>query len=324
MMLQRFIPDPVLRRLTGIFPAAEARLRIVRTLCVAVLVSIVIAAVVLSPPDLLSDPETVDVYVSEGMSSAQIGLALHEAGLIRDPVLFAAVARVRGVHRTLKSGHYRLRSDQTLVALIDTLARGEVYQVRVTIPEGYGIEQIASLLESKGLADAQAFVDEALSSAADYAHVLGFRPPTSSLEGYLFPDTYFVSEGLPVRRLISMMVNRFREKALPALSGLMASKFTVHELVTLASIIEREAARDSERPLVSSVFHNRLASGMCYCSVRARRACAHTDSFGSCSGFPVQHLPLQRVAARPRSQPGPAFPCCRGKPCRYPLHVLCS
>ncbi|NLU41147.1 MAG: endolytic transglycosylase MltG [Firmicutes bacterium] len=262
MMLQRFIPDPVLRRLTGIFPAAEARLRIVRTLCIAVLVSIVIAAVVLSPPDLLSDPETVDVYVSEGMSSAQIGLALHEAGLIRDPVLFAAVARVRGVHRTLKSGHYRLRSDQTLVALIDTLARGEVYQVRVTIPEGYGIEQIASLLESKGLADAQAFVDEALSSAADYAHVLGFRPPTSSLEGYLFPDTYFVSEGLPVRRLISMMVNRFREKALPALSGLMASKFTVHELVTLASIIEREAARDSERPLVSSVFHNRLASGI--------------------------------------------------------------
>ena len=262
MMPQRFVPDAVLRRLAGLVPTAEVRSRTVRILCVSILVFIAIAAVVLSPPALFGDPETVDVYISEGMSSTQIGLVLHEAGLIRDPVLFSAMARVRGVHRTLKSGHYRLRSDRTLVALIDTLARVEIYQVRVKIPEGYGIDQIASLLESKGLADAKAFAEEALSSAAEYSHLLGFCPPTSSLEGYLFPDTYFVSEGLPVKRLISMMVSRFCQKALPVLSGHVASKFTVHELVTLASIIEREAAKDDERPLVSSVFHNRMAAGI--------------------------------------------------------------
>ncbi len=262
MMPQRFIPDSVMRRLIGILPTGDTWSRVVRILCVAALIFMAIAAVVSSPPDLFGEPETVDVYIREGMSTAQIGLVLHDAGLIRDPVLFAAVARVRGVHTTLKSGHYRLPSDRTLVALIDTLARGEVHQVRVTIPEGYGIDQIASLLESKGLADAQAFADEALNSAADYAHLLGFCPPTSSLEGYLFPDTYFVSEGLPVKRLVSMMVSRFCQKALPALNGPMASGLIVHELVTLASIIEREAARDHERPLVSSVFHNRMASGI--------------------------------------------------------------
>lgn len=261
MIPEKRIPAAMTKWLIGSLPSTETRLWILRVVCVAVLVLMSLAAIVLSPPDPFSSPRTIDLYVDEGLSSVQIGLVLQDAGLIRDPMLFAAVSRVRGVHRTLKSGHYRLRSDRSLVALIDTLARGEVYQVRVTIPEGYGIAEIARLLEDKGLTDAQSFVAEALNSAGEYSGLLGFSPPTSSLEGYLFPDTYFVSEGLPVRRLISMMVNRFCQKGLPVLSNAGASGLTAHQLVTLASIIEREAARDSERPLISSVFHNRIASG---------------------------------------------------------------
>lgn len=221
-----------------------------------------VSMMALSSPHFYAGPESVEVYVADGMSSVQIGRVLEDAGLVWDARLFAAVSWIRGVHTDLKSGRYRFRFDEPLVAVIDTLARGQAELVRVTIPEGYSIGQIAKLLEESGVADAKAFETVALTSASEYTGLLGFAPPTGSLEGYLFPDTYLVSEGLPVERLISLMVARFCEKGLPALESADTAGLSVHELVTLASIIEREALLDSERPLVSSVFHNRLTEGV--------------------------------------------------------------
>ncbi len=221
-----------------------------------------ILMIALSSPHFYAGPEAVEVYVADGMSSVQIGRVLEDAGLVWDARLFALVSRIRGVHTALKSGRYRLRIDQPVVAVIDTLAKGEVQLVKVTIPEGYSIPQIARLLEERGVTDAKAFETEAVNSAHKYSDLLGFVTPTGSLEGYLFPDTYFVAEGLPVDKLISLMVVRFCEKGLPALGDVNSTEFSVHELVTLASIIEREAAEDSERPLVSSVFYNRLNAGV--------------------------------------------------------------
>jgi len=218
--------------------------------------------VALSSPRFYVDDEAVDVYVPDGLSSMQIGQVLEDAGLVWDARLFAIVSRIKGVHTGLKSGHYRLPVHQPLPEIIDTLARGEVQLTRITIPEGYTVSQIAKLLEKHGVADAESFETAATTLAGEYAHLLGFVPPTGSLEGYLFPDTYLVSQGVAVERLILMMVTRFCKKAIPVLTEAGNARLGVHELVTLASIIEREAAKDSERALISSVFHNRLAGGV--------------------------------------------------------------
>jgi UPF0755 protein len=255
------VTDLVSNRIAAVRACCAADRPAIRcALVVTPLLLLLLTMALLSSPRFFVEPEVVDVYIGNGLSSRQIGVVLKEAGLVWSADLFAVVSRIRGVHTSLKSGHYRLLSNAPLVAVIDRLARGEVHQIKITIPEGYGIEQIAALLQSSGVADARQFAERAHSSASEYSDLLGFVPPTGSLEGYLFPDTYLVSEGLPVGQLISVMVRRFCEKALPVLEGASRSGLTPHELVTLASIIEREAALDSERPLVSSVFYNRIKS----------------------------------------------------------------
>jgi UPF0755 protein len=159
----------------------------------------------------------------------------------------------------LKAGDYRFPSPISTLEVIRKLIRGEVITERITIPEGLNRFEIADLLRQLPLRDA----DRALEFTEDVSLIRDLDPQADSLEGYLFPDTYTYTPSLSARDLIARMVHRFREAFTEAdRARARALGFTVREVVTLASLIEKEAKRPEERPLISSVFHNRLRRGM--------------------------------------------------------------
>lgn len=184
---------------------------------------------------------------------------LHTAGIIRSPVRFKLLARFKGDDKRLQAGEYRLTAAMTPTQVLDTLVNGKVFLYRLTVPEGYTLEQIAEEAAHLELADAQAFKE--LASSPEEAHALGFDANT--LEGYLFPDTYYFPKHAGARRIIAKMASRFRAQFSPKwLRRAHELHLSVHEVVTLASIIEKETGDPSERPIIASVFHNRLKKKM--------------------------------------------------------------
>lgn len=201
------------------------------------------------------------VHVPPGADAGQVAELLYRHGLIRSRLAFRLRARWRGLEGRLQAGEYRFRPAETLDQLLDRLASGDVIRYRVTIPEGYTAQQIADLLHRLGLVDRAAFLREV-------GNVPAHRIPemegnqTSSVEGYLFPDTYEFPRGLPARAVVATMIARFREAtrelwALPRPLGL-----SPHAVVTVASLVEREARHDEERRRIAGVVYNRLRREM--------------------------------------------------------------
>jgi UPF0755 protein len=203
--------------------------------------------------------EPVVVSLSSGESFDRITQRLHVAGIIQDPIRFKWIARIRGNDKHLKAGEYRLSAGMTPLQTLDALVSGDVFLHIVTIPEGYTFKQIAAELEHLELADAQAFID----LAGDPQTAQSFGLEGSTMEGYLFPDTYYFPKGLTARAIMAKMVERFREQ-IPETwrERAQALGFSMHQVVTLASIIEKETGAPAERPIISSVFHNRLKKKM--------------------------------------------------------------
>jgi UPF0755 protein len=205
----------------------------------------------------------VSVVIPRGASTRRIGEVLAAAGVVRDPraVLIATVAR-RAAGR-LRHGEYLLAPSQSALEIVDALVRGDVVLHRVTIPEGYTVGQIADLLAAEGLADRERFLRVALHSGRRLRRSGLADLPLESLEGYLFPDTYRVTRGLDEEALVAMMLDRF-DAAVGAgeRDAARAHGLTLHQLLTVASMIERETRVAGERPLVASVIYNRLARGM--------------------------------------------------------------
>jgi len=201
-------------------------------------------------------PQT--LVVPPGASASSIGRQLHDRGLVRHPLLFRALVLVRGQGSSLKAGQYELDGPLSLEQIADLLVRGQVLRSDVTFPEGKVIEEMADLAEAKGIPTA-----EFLAAARDPSLVRDLDPLAGDLEGYLFPDTYDLpGTGNRGAVLVERMVERFREVTLPLRADIAAQRLTLRELVTLASVVERETARPEERPRIAAVFHNRLVRGM--------------------------------------------------------------
>lgn len=205
--------------------------------------------------------EPVIVRVPAGADAGQIAELLYRHGLIRNPLVFRVRARWRGLEGRLQAGEYRFTPAEGVDRLLDRLAAGDVIRYRVTVPEGYTAEQIADLLHRLGVVDRVAFLRE-VRNASSYSIPEIEGNKTSHLEGYLFPDTYEFPRGLPARTVVAAMLARFREAtqdlwALPRPLGL-----SPHEVVTLASLVEREARYDAERARIAGVLYNRLKRGM--------------------------------------------------------------
>lgn len=192
------------------------------------------------------------VEILPGSSTVHIGQQLKAAGIIRSQIAFDAMHWIR--RGTLKAGDYRFDHPAPVREVYDRIRRGDVYTIEVTIPEGSNIFDIANRLEQAGFGPSQEFVDVA---TRETRLVADLDPQAKSLEGYLFPDTYKIGpkEAMPV--IAATMVKRFRRAA-----AQMGLNHDVHRVVTMASLVERETALDSERRLVASVFDNRLAKQM--------------------------------------------------------------
>ncbi len=192
------------------------------------------------------------VEIPSGTPTVQIGALLKRSGVIRSGLAFEAMHLVKS--GTLKAGEYRFDRPATMATVYNRLRRGDVYTVGVTIPEGSNLFDISRRLEATGLGPAEKFLAAAQTNVKLIAD---FDPQASSLEGYLFPDTYrFARDATPLE-MQEAMVRRFRQQTV--VLGLQGD---VHRVVTLASLVERETPIDAERPLVASVFVNRITKGM--------------------------------------------------------------
>lgn len=197
--------------------------------------------------------------VLPGQHFETIASQLEAGGIIRDSFRFKLFARFKGYDKRIKAGEYRLSAALSPRQVLEIMVSGKVALYKVTIPEGYNLEQIASIVSKMGLAQAPDFIR----SATDPATVSALGVEAGSLEGYLFPDTYYFPKGLPPDQIIGTMVNRFREIfSAEWQERALQMDMSVHQVVTLASIIEKETGMAFERPLIASVFHNRLAKGM--------------------------------------------------------------
>ena len=202
---------------------------------------------------------SVVLSIAPGEAFGQLAARMETEGLITSPFKFKLLARIKGVDKKLKSGEYRLSSTMTPERILEVLISGRVFLYRLTIPEGYTARQIAAQIASQGLGNEEEFMD--LVTNARIAHDLGIE--AQSLEGYLFPDTYYFPKQVGALTIVQKMVQQFKEQFKPEWQERARElNLSVHEVVTLASIIEKETGDPSERPLISSVFHNRLKKKM--------------------------------------------------------------
>jgi UPF0755 protein len=200
-----------------------------------------------------------EILIQRGSSIAQVTQTLNESNIITHPVLFKILLRVTKGEKRVRAGEFRFHSGMSAMDALKVLYFNEPIVHQVTIPEGYSVRQIAELLAAQKLVDLDTFTEKALSSG--YAKKYSFASP--SLEGYLFPDTYTFSRVDREDKIIDQMVQNFVKKTGPGLrDSAKQVGMTLESVVTLASIVEKETADPNERPLVASVFHNRLKKGM--------------------------------------------------------------
>ena len=198
------------------------------------------------------------VEIPGGSGTRTIGDRLVAAGVVRDPLTFRAALMISGQARVLKAGEYRFDRPMTPLEALGKIARGDVYVVTVTIPEGLTIREMAALAESRGVGTAAEFITD----ANDRSLMRGLDPSARNLEGYLFPDTYPVTR-TDARRLVRAMVGRFEHVFTPEMRAAVEQRgLSIHQTVTLASIVEKEAARPDERPMVAAVYLNRIRRGI--------------------------------------------------------------
>lgn len=197
--------------------------------------------------------------VLPGQAFSTIADNLHQAAIISETRKFKLFARLKGYDKRVKAGEYSLSSVLSPKQVLEIMVSGKVALHRVTIPEGYNLYQIAALVTEAGLIDTPQFIQATTGSAT----VKSLGVDAESLEGYLFPDTYHFPKGLPAKKIARTMVNRFEEVFLSEWHDrAQQMNWSVHQVVTLASIIEKETGAAFERPLIASVFHNRLAKNM--------------------------------------------------------------
>jgi len=184
---------------------------------------------------------------------------LFHSEIILAPLSFYLYARGFGYDRRIQAGEYLLSGAMTPKQILEKMVSGKTFLHKITIPEGYSLKEIAAVFANAGLAPESLL----LSAARDPRLCHGWKIETDTAEGYLFPDTYYFSKDVSTEKILSTMIQRFWQVFTPEMEQ-QAEKagFSIHQAVTLASIIEKETSSDSERPIVSSVFHNRLKCRM--------------------------------------------------------------
>jgi len=197
---------------------------------------------------------SVDFEVKKGEGTILIANHLQKEGLIGHSLFFRIITLVSGNEGGLQTGLYSLNNAMSMSEIASALTSGKTKTTKITIPEGFNNRQIGDTLVEAGLLSSrQEFLDAAENSEALKKHGMTGK----SFEGYLFPETYNVPVGYSAGQIVELMYKTFREKV-AKLEGFPTSPEKIHELVILASIVEREAQKKEERPLIAGVFANRI------------------------------------------------------------------
>ena len=198
-------------------------------------------------------PETETfVEIAPGSSTPAIGQKLEAAGVVRSQFAFDLLRWVK--RGRLLAGEYRFDHPAPATEVYARIRRGDVYTISLTVPEGANMFDIAARVESAGLGTREDFLNAA---TKETGLVADLDPAAKSLEGYLFPETYRFARTVKPTQIVAAMVRRFR-----VMAEQVGLKEDIHRVVTVASLVERETAVDKERPLVASVFLNRLKKNM--------------------------------------------------------------
>ena len=198
--------------------------------------------------------------IQPGMPLKQIAQELSRQGLILSPSAFQAIAFIQNKQKQIMVGEYSLSPSMLPSEILTRITSGKTVLHPVTIPEGYRLTEIAALLQAEGLADPESF----LHHTRDKSLIQSLGISAENLEGYLFPETYHFNKHSPELKIVQKMVATFKEQILtpPLLKSAEESSLSWHEIITLASLIEKETGLNSERKIISSVFHNRLRKNM--------------------------------------------------------------
>lgn len=195
------------------------------------------------------------VVIPEGAPLSRVTSLLHEEGIIRNAWVFTWLAKLSGAERKIISGEYEFHGGMTAWDVLTKLVRGQVLQHTITIPEGATIADIATILDAHRIVPREEFIEATRN--ADLIKQAGFE--VQHLEGYLFPDTYSLSRPMAADAVVRLLVNRMKQVFSPELLGRAQELgMSIHQVLTLASVIEKETGRPEERDLISGVFHNRL------------------------------------------------------------------
>ena len=201
------------------------------------------------------DEAEVFVDIPMGSGPRSIGEKLVDAGVVRDHLIFRAALVISGRSRALKAGEYRFAEPMHALDVIDKIARGDVYKRRLTFREGLTIDEMAQVFEEKGFGTAGDFRKAAMNTKL----IADLDPAAPDLEGYLFPETYSLPRNTPATEVVAQMIAGFTNAVTPEMrTAAEADGLTVRQLVTLASLVEKETGAGDERPLVAAVYRNRL------------------------------------------------------------------
>jgi UPF0755 protein len=203
-----------------------------------------------------------EITIPPGTSTQAIASMLQQAGVIKRPWSFAFLVRLRGEGKDLKAGRYKFEGPYSLLDVEQKIARGDVERREITFPEGRNVFEMAEIVTRVGLSG-----ERFLAAAQNATQISDLDPKATSLEGYLFPETYDIVDGTNAQGLVSEMVKVARDAFLdlgltPAGRTIGGLDLSLREIITLASIVELETAAPDERPRIAGVFLNRLRIGM--------------------------------------------------------------
>ncbi len=242
---------------------------IIMTFCV-IIISIMLWQCYI--PVAFKGPKKV-VTIPKGSTPAQIGDQLEQSGLIRSSQIFYGYIRLVGLKKPLRAGSFLLSPTQSIPQLIQSLQtnNGRHHLVRITVPEDYNIWEIAKRLAKKGIADYETITHYWHETAkAEFENEFPFLKavPVSTLEGYLYPETYYIPKEKGLETLTRLMLTEFQNRIIPlwdsdpAVKRSPKARFNRHQVLTIASLIQKEARLKSEMTLISAVFYNRLQKRM--------------------------------------------------------------
>lgn len=220
----------------------------------------------LRPVDPGSSAERM-VKIAEGMSVAEIANLLEEEGIIRSSTTFHLFVRLRGASANLQAGNFLLSPGMGTAEVVEILRTGKVKEIAVTIPEGFTLKDIDALLAKKGLMESGTLLDCVrrcdFSSFTFLPSGKGAAPRGGRLEGYLFPDTYYIEPANFVPKFfLERLLGEFRKRVLENMSAdLHQSTRSLHEIITMASLLEEEAKTDDERPVIAGILWKRFDVG---------------------------------------------------------------